>query len=155
MRPNYKNDPNDGPGKVLFRLQADISGPAKAFDYLTDAVVFMIFVRIGFSINDPQPGHKTRGRKMAKTVSFAAPCMAVLLSLSYIGFLCNFVSTWLRNGSGLHYLTTALQIDLACSLWMLSLSCLISVYAISVTTRVHNHTVPTVRLQSYLNSMPS
>lgn len=128
------------------RFQQDIAGPARLFYYLTDGLIFLILVLVGSSLSSPKHGSERRYWGIAKIFSLTAPFMLLVLCLAYIGYLCEFISSMLRDGSRRGYLGVILRIDMACSGLVLTLSCLVLICAVRTALSHHGFHARKVRL---------
>lgn len=122
----------------LTRFGRDIAGPARAFSYLTDGLIFLILLRIGLTMNTPQSGRKNRYSRVARTLPSTILFTLLVLGLAYIGYVCDFVSWNIRNSYNYRHRDTAFQIDIACSILVLSLACLVLIYAVTTALRRHH-----------------
>ncbi|KAI8722700.1 hypothetical protein NCS52_00414500 [Fusarium sp. LHS14.1] len=126
---------------VVIRLQLYIAGPAKAFYYLVDGPIFMILVRVGLSLGGPQNQHGTPYWRIARIPSPAVPFMLLVLVLTHIGYLCDLISSVDRPSTddslAQNLLFTAIRVDIACSVLVLSLSCMVLIHAASISFTLH------------------
>ncbi|EEU37175.1 uncharacterized protein NECHADRAFT_78373 [Fusarium vanettenii 77-13-4] len=125
---------------VVNRFQLYIAGPAKAFYCLADGPIFIILVRVGLSLGGSQNQHGTPYRKSARILSLAVPFMLLVPVLTHIGYVCDFVSSMGRPYNDVspgHLLFTAIRVDIACSVLVLSLSCIVLIHTASMAFTLH------------------